>query len=97
MNNTPTPKTDAMASMLRTRKEWQSHGEGLERELAVAKAQLDRLVEALDGISVACFRISRGDVGDIGFAISIMRQKALVALTAVALEALAAEKGENDE
>ena len=40
MSNKPTPKTDAMAAMLRTRQEWQSHGEDLERELAEAKAQL---------------------------------------------------------
>ena len=69
----------------------------LERELAEVRAQLreeqhlhtatlnerDRLAEALDGISVACFRIGRGDVGDICFTISTMRQKALAALAAV--------------
>jgi len=54
-----------------------------ERELAEVLEQRDALVEALDGISVACFRIGRGDVGDICFAISTMRQKALVALAAV--------------
>jgi hypothetical protein len=50
MNNTPTPKTDAMASMLRTRKEWQSHGEDLERELADAREQRDRLASTLETI-----------------------------------------------
>jgi hypothetical protein len=43
-----------MAAMLRTRQEWQSHGADLERELAEAKAQLDRLVEALNKIADLC-------------------------------------------
>jgi exonuclease VII large subunit len=52
MSNTPTPKTDAMASMLRTRKEWQSHGEGLERELAEVTHQMEKYAtEARSAIS----------------------------------------------
>lgn len=35
-----TPRTDAIASMLRTHQEWMTHAEELERELAKAKAAL---------------------------------------------------------
>ena len=38
---TNTPETDAMASMRRTRQEWQAHGERLERERDAAKFDAD--------------------------------------------------------
>jgi hypothetical protein len=38
------------------------------------------LLEALDGVLVAATRIGRGDVGDVGFAVETIRQKAAQAI-----------------
>jgi hypothetical protein len=81
MNERPTPEADAAWEFA-----WDEGGcceSHLLETMQMLERQRDELLESLERISKAAFRLGRGDVKDIGLAVSLMRSNAENAIAIV--------------